>query len=134
MNVTRDVILDLLPLYLAGEASNDTRTLVDEFLLSDPTLARFARKQAPEVALTDLPMGLPADHGTITLRKTKTLLWLRTLFLGFAVLFSLIPLIPNWSRLPLLIYPPAISIWIAAVACWVGFFTVTRRLRVPPAA
>ena len=134
MNVTGDVILDVLPLYPAGEASNDTRTLVDEFLLSDPTLARFARTQAPEVALADLPAGLPADHATITLRKTKTLLWLRTLFLGFAVLFSLIPLIPNWSRLSLLIYPPAMSIWIAAVACWVGFFTVTRRLRVPPAA
>ncbi|MCX6025129.1 MAG: hypothetical protein NTY23_02515 [Chloroflexi bacterium] len=134
MNVTRDVILDLLPLYLAGEASNDTRTLVDEFLLSDPTLARFALRQAPDAAVADLPVGLPADHGTITLHKTRTPLWLRTLLLGFAVLFSLIPLVPNWSRLSLLIYPPAMSIWVAGVACWVGFFTVTRRLRVPPAA
>lgn len=134
MNVTRDVILDLLPLYLAGEASNDTQTLVDEFLLSDPTLARFTRRQAPELVVADLPARLRADLGTITLHKTRILLWLRTLFLGFAVLFSLIPLIPNWSRLSLLIYPPAMSIWVAAVACWVGFGIVIRRLRLPPPA
>jgi len=28
MNITANVINDLLPVYLAGEASNDTRTLV----------------------------------------------------------------------------------------------------------
>lgn len=84
--MTRDVILDLLPLNLSGETSHDTRTLVDEFILSDPTLARFARRQAPDGTLAELPVGLPADHGTITLHKAKTLLWLRTLFLGFAVL------------------------------------------------
>ena len=39
MNVTREVILDLLPLYLSGEASPATRTLVEEFLQHDPELA-----------------------------------------------------------------------------------------------
>ena len=44
MNVTREVILDLLPLYLAGEASTQTRALVDEYLAQDPDLARLARQ------------------------------------------------------------------------------------------
>jgi len=42
MSVTRDVILDLLPLYLSDEASNDSRALVAEHLDNDPELARLA--------------------------------------------------------------------------------------------
>lgn len=43
MNVAREVILDLLPLYLAGEASPATRALVEEFLRQDPELQRRVR-------------------------------------------------------------------------------------------
>jgi len=38
MNVTREVILDLLPVYLAGEASPDTRALIEEFVEQDLSL------------------------------------------------------------------------------------------------
>lgn len=44
MAVTREVILDLLPLYLSDEASTDSRALVKEHLDSDPELARLATK------------------------------------------------------------------------------------------
>ena len=44
MEVTRSVILDLLPLYLAEEASADTRALVAKHLETDPELARAARE------------------------------------------------------------------------------------------
>ena len=44
MTVTRDVILDLLPLYFAGQVSHDTRTLVDEFLQTDPDFARMSTR------------------------------------------------------------------------------------------
>ena len=40
MTVAREVILDLLPLYLAGEASPATRALVEEALRRDPELER----------------------------------------------------------------------------------------------
>ena len=39
MNVSRNVIHDLVPLYLADEASADTRALIEEFLAADPELA-----------------------------------------------------------------------------------------------
>ena len=51
MTVTRDVILDLLPLYLSGEASSETRELVKEHLDNDPDLARLAsqwKERLPE--------------------------------------------------------------------------------------
>ena len=44
MEPTRDVIKDLLPLYLAGEASADSRALVEEHLDRDPDLAETARQ------------------------------------------------------------------------------------------
>ena len=34
--VSRNVILDLLPAYIAGEASDETRNLVEEFAKNDP--------------------------------------------------------------------------------------------------
>ena len=44
MTVTRDVILDLLPSYFAGEVSDDTRSLVEAFMASDPEFGRMARR------------------------------------------------------------------------------------------
>lgn len=44
METTRDVILDLLPLYLADEASPDTRALVESHLEKDPEVADLAKK------------------------------------------------------------------------------------------
>ena len=44
MNVTREVIYDLLPAYFAGEASADTRALVEEFFATDPELGRMAAR------------------------------------------------------------------------------------------
>jgi hypothetical protein len=44
MKVTRDVIVDLWPVYETGAASADTRALVDEFLSGDPELARQLRE------------------------------------------------------------------------------------------
>ena len=44
MKITRDVILDLLPLYLAGEASQDTRELVENYLENDQELATLAKR------------------------------------------------------------------------------------------
>ena len=64
MNVTRDVILDLAPLYLTGEASADSRALVDDYLASDPALAEWMREQR-----TSLPADLgPAPSSDLELR------------------------------------------------------------------
>ena len=46
MEITRNVILDLLPLYLADEVSADTRALVEKYLETDPELANIAEQSA----------------------------------------------------------------------------------------
>jgi anti-sigma factor RsiW len=52
MKVTRDVIVDLWPVYEAGDASADTRALVEEFLSADPELA--VRLREGEETMSDL--------------------------------------------------------------------------------
>lgn len=54
LEVTRDVVIDLWPLCQAGEASADSRTLVDAFLATDADLASNLRRSA------DLPRVMPA--------------------------------------------------------------------------
>ena len=44
METSRDIILDLLPLYLSDEASPDTRALVESHLEDDPEMASLAKK------------------------------------------------------------------------------------------
>ncbi len=46
MNVTRNVVTDLLPVYFAGEASGDTKVLVEDYFRQDPDFERVARSAA----------------------------------------------------------------------------------------
>jgi len=73
MKVTQNVIHDLLPAYLAGEASADTVALVEEFLRLDSDLARTveALRASP---LPELPVALRPTQEKETLNMTKQLL------------------------------------------------------------
>jgi hypothetical protein len=74
MNVTRDVISDLWPTYAAGEASADTRTLVEEFLKSDPDFARLLQGNEAEALLKASPPALPPDGEARAMKKTQRIL------------------------------------------------------------
>jgi hypothetical protein len=88
MNVSRDVISDLWPLYAAGEASADTRAVVEGFLAQDPEFAKLLHNRDDARLFRREPSRLPPDRETAALRKTKRLLhgWDWTLFL--AIMFS----------------------------------------------
>jgi len=43
MNITREVITDLLPVYSSGEASSDTKSLVEDYFRENPDFERMAR-------------------------------------------------------------------------------------------
>ncbi len=70
MKVTRDVILDLWPAYVAGEASADTRALVDQFLGEDPAFAGTL-KRGPDLAAA--PVSLPPDAEARAFARTRAL-------------------------------------------------------------
>ena len=74
MNVTREVINDLWPLYIAGEASADTRALVEAFLRADPEFAELLHRRGEESLLSHNLPALSPDHEMQALRRTKRLL------------------------------------------------------------
>ena len=61
MKITRDVILDLLPLYIANELSEDTRALVDEYLETDPEIAKIALKTVIPGLMSEVPVPYTKD-------------------------------------------------------------------------
>lgn len=85
MNVTREVILDLMPLYLAGEGSSATRALVDEYLKSDRELAERVSAWGAG-ALGDRVAASPRpDLELESLRRTRRLLGLLRWLLGLGL-------------------------------------------------
>jgi hypothetical protein len=60
---TREVILDLLPVYLSGEASPATRALDEEFMKQDAELAQRIRLQWAENFAKIVPSALPPEQG-----------------------------------------------------------------------
>jgi hypothetical protein len=124
MNVTRDVINDLWPVYAAGEASADTRALVEEFLRQDPEFAGLVRRQDEERLLRHEPPRLPPDREAQALRRTKRLLhgwdWLMFLAILFSCFaFGRIVADTSWD------VSPVNFIVVATIAgvFWVAFFT-----------
>jgi predicted anti-sigma-YlaC factor YlaD len=139
MNVTRDVIIDLLPLYLAGEASPATRALVEEYLEQDPELARRVRQQSAESFATTTLSDLAPELELKSLRRTRQLLgWQRWLF-GFAIGFTAVSLTSQLSfesgRLTdfhflMRDYPLQFGVCATlAIVCWLAYFHIRRRLR-----
>lgn len=88
MNATRDVVTDLWPLYLAGEASADSRALVDDFLRRDPEFARLIREDATRDVLSAAPPPLAPDHEMRTFSATRKAMHRLDWTLFFAMIFS----------------------------------------------
>ena len=85
MKISRDVILDLLPLYLAGEASEDTRLLIEQFLVDDPAFAKLVEQAKVDKWNGEIPVPLKKEDEMKSFEKTKFLLMQQKLFLGLAI-------------------------------------------------
>ncbi len=131
MKITRDVITDLLPVYLADEASADTRALVDEFFRQDPEFAKLALTR--EHPLEPPPINLTKENEMKTLERTKKLLTKRSWYMGFAIFFTLLPLSVRgdaqgiywmWTGTPMI---PIASI-VAAIIMWISYARTNHKL------
>jgi predicted anti-sigma-YlaC factor YlaD len=139
MNVTREVILDLLPVYLSGEASPATKSLVEQFLKQDPELAKKIRSEWIEKMSAAVPSVLPPELELKAFRKTKRLLGWQKWLLGFAVFFTSISASLEFTisgsrittfRFFLQDYPVEWSLCLGLAAVfWIGYFAMRHRLR-----
>ncbi len=133
MKISRDVVTDLLPAYFSGEASADTRALVEDFLKQQPEFAR--RVQEDWTAAQVAPVTLTPNAEMAALSRTKRLLRWRSLVLGFAMFFTGVPLAFKlghngaqwlWSDFP----QGAVVSGLLAAAFWVAFTMMSHRLRI----
>ena len=133
MNITREVINDLLPVYAAGEASADTIALVEEYLKQDSelnaTVAKWKTYPLPAVA----PEFRSREQTTL-LRTQRLLSWRSTL-LGVSLLLTFLPFSARFDNghLTWLLFrdvPWAASVfWTVGIHTWLAYFLVWRRLR-----
>ena len=75
------MILDLLPLYLAGEVSEETAALVKEYLESDPEMAESAKEMEKDDSLSK-KTGMKTDQ------EAKK--WMTIRILGLATIVGLV--------------------------------------------
>lgn len=85
MEITKNVILDLLPLYLADEVSEDTRTLIENYLDSDEELAALVEQSAAMEFPEDIPVLLTDEDKIKTFKKTRWLLVLTIIILSILI-------------------------------------------------
>lgn len=85
MAVSRNVILDLLPVYLAGECSEDSRGLIEEYLQSDKELAQMVDEAKKQPFPENIKIPINKETEMESLRKAQGIIR-RTILLGGAVL------------------------------------------------
>ena len=96
MNVTKDVINDLIPLYAAKECSADSRALVEEYLQQNPQQAEELRR----IMETPVPAAVPSVQSldeVRSFREARRRLRRRSWLMAFAIFFSLAPFSFFWT-------------------------------------
>src|SRR5262245_18676913 len=89
MNITRDIVKDLLPLYAAGEGSADSRAAVEAALRDDAELRQLAAALG-ETSAPSVELAAPtADRKA--LGRLKRHLRLRTWLIAVAIASGLMP-------------------------------------------
>src|SRR5262245_31770247 len=139
MNVTRDVIIDLLPVYLGGDASPATRALVEEYLKQDPELAQRIRSRWAENLAHAAPSGLPPDLELRSLQRTRRILFWQRWTFALAIAFTAVALGVDIRfehggvkdvHLILRDHPLVVgSCLVVALICWAIYYILRRRLR-----
>ena len=137
-DIPKEVVLDLLPLYLAGETSPETRDWLKAYLDHNPELAEQVRRQrsSSEILGPALPPPLSPEVEMLVLRRTQRMLaalrWLFALAVAFTAIALAVEITfrPLHVRLLLFHHPahlgPAL---VAGAFCWTAYFALKRRLR-----
>jgi hypothetical protein len=134
MEVTRDVVKDLLPLYISGEVSIDTKTLVEAYLRLDPDLAR-AVAAARSLELPSTPSPAPTSEKA-TLDETRRLLKQRSDTLVTAIIFTVLPFLFTFDSTGINFFlirdkPVVGAAWLfTAAVLWAWHVYLRRRLAV----
>jgi hypothetical protein len=134
MNVTRNLVIDLLPSYYSGEASADTRALVEEYFREDPDFERIAWSVvAPLEALQQRNRGMDGNTEKQALQRTRDAIRRGNLWRSFAIAWMLAPFSFVFSHghitwIMIRDSPLQAAMFLAlSVACWLAY-CIKRRM------
>jgi hypothetical protein len=94
MKITREVVTDLLPIYYSGEASSDTKSLVEEYFRDNPDFERVARSAGTplETLRTAPPVAAGSEKEKRDLESVRCGLDRRKWLFGVSLFCTLTPL------------------------------------------
>jgi len=139
MKITNQIIIDLFPLYQAGEASEDTQRLITDYLQLHPKFAEELNQLSKVEQIQDVPLTLTSEDEMSTLNKTKRLLKFRSVLFGAGLFFSCLPFAFGdvsfsdeqgvhwlWTNFP----EGAFAAGLIGLVCWGGYFYLKKQLSV----
>lgn len=129
-DITRDVVTDLYPLYASGEASADTRRLVEEFLKRNPEFAESLNESNRNLLPVYPPPSLPPDHEMKSLARARRYLSGPVWLLQLSLIFSSLAFARIVSDTSFDVSPRKFIITAAIAICfWIAFFVKLYRGR-----
>jgi hypothetical protein len=139
MKITQNVVMDLLPVYLSGEASPDTKDLIEEFLRQNPEFSSVVEAQKLEFGrqheLLEPADAPSADHELQTLARTRLLMERQKWQMALALMLTAFPFsfVYGGGHFIFIIVRDqpglAVATWFGAAILWVLYFLTRRRLR-----
>ncbi len=136
MTLTRNLVRDLLPLYAAGEASAETRQVVEQWLATDPVLTAELAALREDQPVPPINRDRLLERERLVIEETRHLLGRRAWWLSLALLFTALVSVSFYYRFEGMHFPLQRFVVleygsaVAAVGFWVLFFRSARRLRV----
>lgn len=131
MKITENVISDLLPAYMSGEATEDTILLVEEYFKNNPDFEKIYKQELN----TDIKVNRLDLNEVKLLERTKRMIKFRSLVFGFAIFFSALPFsfYGNetevhwlWENLPSVAYISGSL----GICLWITYINLQKRLSV----
>ena len=127
----QDVIVDLLPVYFAGEASVASGDLIEAYFAAHPPFARAMR--AAQANSAPIPAHASGDDGKMAIKRIRSHLRWRSGLIGIAIFCSIMPFSflveNNVMRYVMLRDAPATALMYAAAAAmaWIAVLIFSRR-------
>jgi len=87
MEINKNIILDLLPIYMSNEASGETKELVEKYLAENEDLARIVELQKESLDNSSkIPVPLSKDHQIAAYKKSRIQIALTIVFAAMVLL------------------------------------------------
>jgi hypothetical protein len=135
MNITSEVVTDLLPVYFSGEASKDTKSLVEEYFRFNPDFELVARSAGSplDTLRTAPPVAAGAETEKRDLESVRCGLDRRKWLFALSLFLTLSPLSFYFGRGHLVFLLAGDALWKAAfdwsmaALFWCLYFAQPRR-------